>query len=407
MSAGVARIGLAAVMALAGCALTGTGATDDAAVQGAPAVALVLEGTAFDSAAARDEAAAVVTAVLGRTVRVLVPEPAAERVIGTRGALLGPPFARTAKTEAHAASCRKQRSVATAVEAHADTVLRIRLQARTTRRKASATERTDLAPRPGISGILSAVGLGAGDLLYETKLDGTLERTTFPGTPTSIRRPIRAADRRLGTTDDAPPASIRAALEGVLRALPPAPAARWEPLARGLVTAGCPVLAAAVGDAFAGGTAAKRRVRAAATAALAPPAAKPGEPAPVAAPVDPITPSPVEPAPLADAADAPPATEASDADAADSAMMCTNLCSLQMIELCNNDRSLWSQNGSRWEDTRCGLRRGESFLADCYRMQWLSGTYERACVQPCEESHQSRLRLVTMLRRSGCIRSAG
>jgi hypothetical protein len=76
-----------------------------------------------------------------------------------------------------------------------------------------------------------------------------------------------------------------------------------------------------------------------------------------------------------------------------------------MIELCNNDRSLWNQNGFRWENTRCGQRRDEAFLATCYRMQWLSGTYERACVTPCEESDDGRTRLVTLLRRAGCMRS--
>jgi hypothetical protein len=161
------------------------------------------------------------------------------------------------------------------------------------------------------------------------------------------------------------------------------------------------VLAAAVGDTLAGGIAAKRRVRTAATAALAPPAAKPEQQAPGAVP-EAIAAASVDPAPVADPDAASPGTDRSDA-----ATVCTNLCSLQMVELCNNDRSLWSQHGSRWEDTRCGVRREEPFLTDCYRMQWLSGTYERACVQPCEDSPESRLRLVTMLRRSGCIRSAG
>jgi hypothetical protein len=77
-----------------------------------------------------------------------------------------------------------------------------------------------------------------------------------------------------------------------------------------------------------------------------------------------------------------------------------------MVELCNNDRTLWSQHGSRWESTRCGLRRSETFLEDCYRMQWLSGTYEQSCIRPCEESADGRTRLLAVLRRSGCLRRA-
>jgi hypothetical protein len=81
---------------------------------------------------------------------------------------------------------------------------------------------------------------------------------------------------------------------------------------------------------------------------------------------------------------------------------CAALCSLQMVQLCNNDRALWSRHGSRWESTRCGTRRDEAFLADCYRMQWLSGTYDRACMRPCEDTADGRSRLAAVLRRSGC-----
>ena len=38
------------------------------------------------------------------------------------------------------------------------------------------------------------------------------------------------------------------------------------------------------------------------------------------------------------------------------AYTCTALCTLHMVELCNNDRTLWAQHGSHWESTRCGLR---------------------------------------------------
>jgi hypothetical protein len=76
-----------------------------------------------------------------------------------------------------------------------------------------------------------------------------------------------------------------------------------------------------------------------------------------------------------------------------------------MVELCNNDRALWTQHGSRYENTRCGLRRSEAFLEDCYRMQWLSGTYEQSCVRPCQENADGRSRLLAVLRRSGCLRA--
>ena len=62
---------------------------------------------------------------------------------------------------------------------------------------------------------------------------------------------------------------------------------------------------------------------------------------------------------------------------------------------------------TRFETTRCGTRRSEAFLEDCYRMQWLSGSYEQSCIQPCENSPEGRTRLVSMLRRSGCLRTGG
>jgi hypothetical protein len=76
-----------------------------------------------------------------------------------------------------------------------------------------------------------------------------------------------------------------------------------------------------------------------------------------------------------------------------------------MVELCNNDRALWAQNGTAWESTRCGLRRAESFLESCYRMHWLDGTYEHACLQPCEGTGEGRDRLLLLLQRAGCLRA--
>jgi hypothetical protein len=76
-----------------------------------------------------------------------------------------------------------------------------------------------------------------------------------------------------------------------------------------------------------------------------------------------------------------------------------------MVELCNNDHALWTQNGTTWESTRCGTRRAESFLESCYRTHWLDGTYERACLQPCEGSSEGRDRLLQLLQRAGCLRA--
>jgi len=103
----------------------------------------------------------------------------------------------------------------------------------------------------------------------------------------------------------------------------------------------------------------------------------------------------VEPSPGATPEPAVPATDPS--------YSCSTLCTLHMVELCNNDRTLWTQHGTRFESTRCGSRRSEVFLEECYRMQWLSGTYQESCIKPCEETAEGRPRLLAMLRRSGCL----
>ena len=105
-----------------------------------------------------------------------------------------------ARAAAPSARCgrRKRRPIATALAERADTILRIRLDAKTTARPATDAERKELAGSR-LAGVLSSVGLGD-DTVYETKLDGTIERTTFPGSPTTARQRVKWSGRRLGST---------------------------------------------------------------------------------------------------------------------------------------------------------------------------------------------------------------
>jgi hypothetical protein len=47
--------------------------------------------------------------------------------------------------------------------------------------------------------------------------------------------------------------------------------------------------------------------------------------------------------------------------------------------------------------------REEDFLQDCYRRQWLNGTFEDSCKKPCENSSEGRDKLLGILRRAGCV----
>ena len=364
-----------------------------------PGVAILLHGSAFDTTS-REAVVQLVREVTGRSAHVIVEEPPMDRVVQTAVARLDKSVARAARADARDAACRKKgRAVATAVGEHAEMLLRVQLDATVTSHEASTEERAELAPKSGVDGMLASMGLDGKVMVYETSLDGTVERTTFPGTTTVVKQRVRWSGRHLGRRDETTPAGVRDAVGRALAAMPVAAAPRWDAVARSLVTTGCPVLGTAVAETFLD-DAAKRRIRAAANGALGPTAKREETPpaidvavAPVAVPPPDADPAPTDPAP----APAPNTPEP--------AYSCPSLCTLHMVELCNNDRTLWNQHGSRWESTRCGVRRSEAFLEECYRMQWLSGTYEQSCIRPCEESPDGRTRLVSMLRRSGCLRS--
>jgi hypothetical protein len=90
--------------------------------------------------------------------------------------------------------------------------------------------------------------------------------------------------------------------------------------------------------------------------------------------------------------------------AGDDKLSCRALCGMHMVEICNNDRALWSSHRSTWEETACGRKRDEAFLQDCYRQQWLNGAFESACLVPCEGSPEGRNRLLSILQDAGCTR---
>lgn len=325
-------------------------------------VVVVLRGSAFNAPGSRDEASRAVAEATGLPVRVIEQEPAMERVTEPAAAGFDRAVARPARQDARDAGCRKKtRSIVTAVTERGAMIVRIRLDART-------------------------------DTRQRARLDGTVERTTFPDKPSTARQRVQAADRRLGETGDAPP-QLRDALARAFAAMPAPRPNRWDTVARTLVAGGCPVLGTAVADTFVD-EANARSVRTAAIAAL-----QSTRKARVASSAPPA-------GETASEVDRAPGTVRVTAVARDGEPTCAALCNLQMIQICNTDRALWDRNGSRWEETRCGTRRSERFLAKCYRMQRESDTYDRACVRPCEDAADGRSRLASMLRRAGCLRDS-
>ncbi len=277
-----------------------------------------------------------------------------------------------------------QRRVELAGEAGDDALLRevaaragVRRSAARGRRCASHADAL-LAARHGADAVyrltLSPVGTPSRGLFGgATPVSGDVAVRVFDGS--AARAPVRVAGDDVGAATTAGASS-----------LPVPPAARWDVVANGLVKAGCPLYALAVQELRLGDAKAGRAVRQKALAALGR-----GAPAPKAAQVDP------DPAPAPDATVKAPTQ--------DGRFSCEALCGIHMVEVCNKDRTLWTQHLVAWERTGCGTRRSEPFLIDCYRRQRISGTFHDACVAPCERSSAGRAALLQMLQGAGCLRA--
>jgi hypothetical protein len=172
---------------------------------------VVLQGSAFREAAARDEAVRVAGERTARPAHAITEEPPVQRVVETSAAKLEAPIAKAARAEARGDKCKtKGRSPVTAMAERSDVIVRVKLEARTTARPATDADRKQLGGS-GLGAMLSAVGLGD-DTVYETKLDGTVERVTFPGAVTTAKQRVKWTGRRLGRKDAAPPPSVGEAL---------------------------------------------------------------------------------------------------------------------------------------------------------------------------------------------------
>jgi hypothetical protein len=374
---------LACVAVPVGCAFVRPPARP--ATHGAP-IALVLQGSAFEQQTTREGTRARLEARLDRPVVIL--DGPTDAAVDAKTSRLLSEIPGTKRYDRRERRCAKEQEVAAALAMGADVVYRVSLDYTAASRSATKAEME--RGGDGTGRMLAAVGLAKADAVLEETLSGEVERASFEGTPSERRRIARTewhvAPTALTKRLDLPDETVAA-----LAQLPPT-APRWDAVARRLIANGCPLLALAVEDAFVRDDPAKRKVHAAAVAAIrertTPP--KKAKQAKVEA-----TPPTVEPS--ADVATEPTAKSPQ--------LSCRKLCELHMVELCNNDRGLWIQNRTNWEGTRCGTRRAEPFLESCYRMHWLDGTYEHACMQPCEGSDEGRDRLLLLLQRAGCLRA--
>jgi hypothetical protein len=258
-------------------------------------------------------------------------------------------------------------------------------------------------------GVTLAYGTGAAKKLrgakarrpvVEDRVTGSVALSTFtdePPTPaihvlgTAPPRAPRARPARI---------DVRGAVSEGIRKLPALKDPEWEAFADRLIKGGCPLLAIAVAETRLDGSSARKRITNAGIVEMERrlahrPSTKPARVASRA-------PAPVKKSTL-------PSSPRDATAASTSARLpgerysCSDLCGLHMVELCNNDKVLWSYYSRKWETTPCGKKRDEGFLSQCYEQQWVSGTFQESCVTPCEHDPEGRERLRSMLEGAGCL----
>jgi hypothetical protein len=354
-------------------------------------VALVWSGSAFARPGVRDDVVRAVRDISGRRV-LLVTEPTNARNEPRRrlAAKLAKDDPALGGYDWREPRCAAEADVLIAFATNTDAVYRVVLEATSQTRPIRASDRASQAARPrGLPRVLATIRGEEPKAVREEALHGSVALAVFAPDAKPARVPIEA---RATHVEPGAPATLLdpAALAArALRQLPPPRTPAWEAYARRLVGAGCPLLAMTVAEARLGKGPTFKSVRTAALEAMrrsvdrrTARAAGPevatqgaGKSAPSEETAPPLPPEPT----------------------------CSELCARHMVELCNNDRALWIENRARWEATPCGTRRSEAFLAECYRQQWESGTFEDACVTPCEATPEGRENLEGILRQAGCL----
>ncbi|HWP66223.1 MAG TPA: hypothetical protein VNO26_09945 [Candidatus Limnocylindria bacterium] len=339
-------------------------------------VLLVADGTALDARTV-DDVATALSAAIGRPV-VVAREPALDEA--AERARLAERYGKLPQRGWEEERCALGRAAAHALRYDADAYYRLHLDRRDSTRDATAEERAAVSgARRAAAAALRGLKIGADKPVQTAELSGELSLLSFGLSPATKTVPVRASVQAvdaLGRLRVDTAGEVARAAERLPRPAFP----HWGQLARRQLAAGCRLTALAVYDGRLRGRPDSRGI---ADQALGRQPKRKSPPPVVAA----TPPSPAEPSDL-------PAPGPS----------CRVLCEIHMVELCNNDRDLWARHQALWQSTPCGQRRSEPFLRDCYQRQWLTGTFDEACMAPCEQAADGRARLLHMLQGSGCTR---
>ena len=352
-------------------------------------VALVTEGSAFTRPGMRERIGKAVEQISGRPVLLVdPPERSSDRRRGL-AAKLARENHELAGYDWREPRCSSEAAVLAALASSTDAVYRVTLDAAAHARPVTPADLRSPASCPRGLGKLVAA-LREPQAVREESVAGSVTLSLFAHNPSAPRVGV---EQRATCLEPGAPATLLdlpAIVADALRELPTPHAPEWEAYTRRLLAAGCPLLALSVAEARLGTGPTFKNLQSTALDAMrrnVDRRAGRDVARNAAAPEVPSSPTPHESA-LPSPAEGP---------------SCSALCSMHMIELCNNDRALWIEHRARWEATPCGTRRHDAFLEACYRQQWQSGTFDDACVAPCETTPEGRERLESILRRAGCL----
>jgi hypothetical protein len=380
-------------------------APPSASVSG-PSVGLIAEGTAFERSGVRDE---VIQALERATQRWVVSieagSPSDQVYLKGLQARLAREERSIASYDGREPRCASESVALAAVHRNVDAVYRVSLELSESARPAGEAEAKTSGREPTVSGVLGAVGLVRRDTVVEETLSGTITLIAFGRKPGP--RPVRIA-RKVVHVEPAAwtrRMDVGAVLGETLRDLPAVQRPEWDAFARRLLSTGCPLLATTIYEGALGTEPLPRDYKKAALAAMTRGASRRAakQPAQAVSGTRREPPPPAEQEPPSAAPEAPPAAPPSPEPPAPTSYSCATLCELHMVELCNRDTVLWNSHRKKWEPTRCGTRRDEPFLTECYQQQWATGAFHNSCVVPCEATSEGRERLRHLLQGAGCL----
>ena len=397
-------------------------------------VAVIAEGSAFARPGVTEGVVSLLEQKTGRRVFLFSAPPAStDAQWQTVAASLLKANPSLARYDPHEPRCTAYWAVLPTLEHDVEGVYRVSLDYSEATRPLTEPDPT---PRTGVQEFLHALDVGSHGTERKESVSGSVALFSFGAPPDSPSIPISRTVTYVEPTLLAPRLDIASAVAEAIGMLPPLRSPDWDDLGRWLVSSECPLLALGVYETHLDHAAGHRklkmeavatmqrgltagpvrqlaqdtsaRVHAAlhagnlsdAEAVLAQYDQQPGHQPTTAA----MLRRRLESARRHAAADQKRAADARQAK--EDRYSCQLLCGLHMVELCNNDKVLWNRSGRTWEATPCGKRRPEPFLVECYRQQWLTGTFHESCLLPCQGTADGRDKLMRILQDAGCVRES-